>query len=525
MAIEKILETDTLNQGRVKINKILNSTDELINNNSPFRERNVRSTTATLEEITSAGDAQQWTFEFKYPEGFVTGVYLKINSSVDENYTLTAIGSKTNKILRVVKGTGHGKVAVPLNGYFEESFYLSIKCKNFGYKMENNGYRFSIAAIPENVGDIVNIDWKVGEYDLGAEIVYTELDLVMSNLQKQLTDLNSRIPIGKQMIDTDFDSYSEQGGYWVEKLQSDSKPDLSNAPENATFGGFALFVNEFGKSGTFKMVQQIAQSYSSQVGNGVWARYVLFNQKDGSVNKDNTAIRKWMKLTGSNQIEDVLKYEKKKLIAAGDSITAGHPYESNEEIAYVNQFARRLHFDVTRSARNGSGLLYIKGGTNAITIAENTDYTQYDVATFAFGTNDYGNDMPLGQVGDSYPTNRTIYGAIDYIIRKVYEKNPRITLVFIQPINRCDKGTLENNWAYGTANNQGYTLKDVCTAIQNVCDKYGVASFDNFSGTFNKMTIPYLLVDRLHPTEEGYKALGQMYSSKLSSIINPYVGI
>ncbi|MER8215028.1 hypothetical protein, partial [Acinetobacter baumannii] len=78
--------------------------------------------------------------------------------------------------------------------------------------------------------------------------------------------------------------------------------------------------------------------------------------------------------------------------------------------------------------------------TDGMKIVEQTNFSEYDVAMFAFGTNDFGNDQPLGQMGDIYPDQKTFYGAVTYAVRKIYESNPKIILILSTPLLRVDYG-------------------------------------------------------------------------------------
>ena len=211
------------------------------------------------------------------------------------------------------------------------------------------------------------------------------------------------------------------------------------------------------------------------------------------------------------------------MFIAGDSITAGHPYEDNLHLAYANEIARSLKFNVTRGARNGSGWLYEKGGTSGRTIVESTNFSAYDVALFAFGTNDYGNDQPLGQLGDIYPEQKTFYGTVEYCIKKIYQSNPHIVLILSTPLLRVDHGDPSTQYALKFKNGAGFTLNQYIEAEIEICKKYNIPYIDNRISPFNILSAPNLLVDQLHPTEEGYHVLGAYLAAKVGSIIKPYV--
>ena len=306
----------------------------------------------------------------------------------------------------------------------------------------------------------------------------------------------------------DFDEYTKKGGYFFGV--DENNPKLEHAPNNDRWGYYSLLVLPINES----YFIQLAYSYNAEHGSNMSFRYLGLNS-DGSIDKSNPALNQWQTFSGGNVSHN-------KMFVAGDSITAGHPYESNTHLAYASEISRALKYDVTRGAQNGAGWLY-NNGIDGMKIAENNDFKQYNVALFAFGTNDYGNNQPLGQLGDVYPEQKTFYGAIEYAIKKIYESNPSITLIISTPLIRVDQGDPSTKYALGIKNEAGYTLDQYIQAEIDICKKFGINYIDNRQCPINTLSAPSLLVDRLHPTEEGYHVLGSYLTSKVASIIRPYV--
>lgn len=306
----------------------------------------------------------------------------------------------------------------------------------------------------------------------------------------------------------DFDEYTKKGGYFFGT--DGNNPKLEHAPNNDTWGYYGLLVIPISEA----FYIQLATTYSAEHGSNCSFRYIGINS-DGTIDKSNPTINQWQTFSDGNVSHN-------KMFVAGDSITAGHPYESNTHLAYASEISRALKYDVTRGAQNGAGWLY-NNGIDGMKIAENNDFKQYNVALFAFGTNDYGNNQPLGQLGDVYPEQKTFYGAVEYAIKKIYESNPSITLIISTPLIRVDKGDPSTKYALGIKNEAGYTLDQYIQAEIDICKKYGINYIDNRQCPINTLSAPSLLVDRLHPTEEGYHVLGSYLTSKVASIIRPYV--
>ena len=154
---------------------------------------------------------------------------------------------------------------------------------------------------------------------------------------------------------------------------------------------------------------------------------------------------------------------------------------------------------------------------------------------FAFGTNDYGNNIPIGTIDDEYTysenSSQTFCACIKYVIDKIKTDNPKCAVVLSMPINRVrmsnqssPAGTRETKWAYGFTNSQGHTLDDYCNAIKAVCDKYCIPYIDHRNGAFDVYAVasPSILADGLHPSEYRYKLLGAEMTARFGAIIQPY---
>lgn len=215
-----------------------------------------------------------------------------------------------------------------------------------------------------------------------------------------------------------------------------------------------------------------------------------------------------------------------KMFVFGDSITACYP-TFNEDLKWQTEVARNLDVVVTSGAASGNGYLYSTGSGNAKTIAENTDFEQYDYAVAFWGTNDYGNDANLGTLEDvyeNYSWHTSVYGAVAYVVRTIFASSQKTVPILVTPLNRTDRGTRDSRYAYGTPNGTGKTLSDYCQAIVDVANLYGIPYIDNRNSAFNMFSCESWLGDGLHPTDEGYKALGQWMSAQLSKYVQSYKG-
>ena len=272
----------------------------------------------------------------------------------------------------------------------------------------------------------------------------------------------------------DFNDY-KIGYYFIScsSSQAETYP-LINAPFNAKWGYYELlsipFTNEFSL--------QLAIC-SNGAKRGIFIR--TYNTSTNVVQID------W------KVIDSDLSRSFKQYIALGDSITWGHISGSGTESSpfiradypYPTTVANVLGLDVTYGAQTGCGWLQLSGNKTAISIVDSIDFSNYNLATLAFGRNDYNGNQPLGEKTDMYPTQKTILGAVNYCLKKIYTDSPMIDVVVITPLNEATKGNADSNYAYGTANSQGYTLKQLCTAIRELCEEKNVNYIDNSKGGIN----------------------------------------
>ncbi|WP_164848945.1 SGNH/GDSL hydrolase family protein [Lactobacillus johnsonii] len=404
--------------------------------------------------------------------------------------------------------------------YLDKGGYFFGVEKDSGKQLEhapNNdtyGY-YSLIVLPINQSFYIQLATTYGA-EHGASVSLRYVGKKDGVINKDNPALNQWLQIypdkhiftGQNDSRLDFDEYTKKGGYFFGT--DENNPKLEHAPNNDRWGYYSLLVLPINES----YFIQLAYSYNAEHGSNMSFRYLGINS-DGSIDKSNPPLNQWQTFSGGNVSHN-------KMFVAGDSITAGHPYESNTHLAYANEIGRSLKYDVTRGAQNGAGWLY-NNGIDGMKIAENNDFKQYNVALFAFGTNDYGNNQPLGQLGDVYPEQKTFYGAVEYSIKKIYESNPSITLIISTPLIRVDQGDLTTKYALGIKNEAGYTLDQYIQAEIDICKRYGINYIDNRQCPINALSAPSLLVDRLHPNEEGYHVLGSYLTSKVASIIRPYV--
>lgn len=183
-----------------------------------------------------------------------------------------------------------------------------------------------------------------------------------------------------------------------------------------------------------------------------------------------------------------------KYVALGDSITYGYGDGPNGRMPmpYPCQVADRMDFRQ-----------HINLGVNGATVSDlwdNNTMAQLskvpkdaDIVSVMIGVNDFGNNVPLGNIGDD--TISTIYGGLEHLVSGLMERCPDAFVFFMTPFQFL---------SYPGTNQQGYTLKDVADAVSEVCSLHCVPVLDMYhDGNFSYDTDPHC--DGLHPTERFFK--------------------
>ena len=215
-------------------------------------------------------------------------------------------------------------------------------------------------------------------------------------------------------------------------------------------------------------------------------------------------------------------------LAMGDSITDGSysvagdgssdgddGTHTDRSLTWVQKCADITGFKYENIAIGGTG--WLKQGSqndkkNAKQLADETDFTKYDIVTLAYGINDVKSPSPtfaFGDVTDSESAN-TIAGAMKYVFNKILAANPTCKVVVISPLNcRWGSGnTIANNWALGYTFAGGKTLEDMYQLMKSVCDYCGIQMIDmTHTSIINRYNMVAMTPDTIHPTLEAHERI------------------
>lgn len=181
-------------------------------------------------------------------------------------------------------------------------------------------------------------------------------------------------------------------------------------------------------------------------------------------------------------------------VALGDSITYGFiTHTERMSHPYPCQLAYKLGVDEHIN-------LAVSGATVSDTAGDNNTMEQLkgvpadaDLISVMIGVNDFGNDAPLGKLGDR--TMDTIYGGLELLVSGLVGRCPDAFIFFMTPFPFLN---------YPGPNGLGYVLKDVADAVTEVCSLYDVPVLDMYTlGEYSLENDPGS--DGLHPTEAFFR--------------------
>lgn len=201
----------------------------------------------------------------------------------------------------------------------------------------------------------------------------------------------------------------------------------------------------------------------------------------------------------------------KKWIPIGDSITTQASYRS-----VISSYCELI--EISGAYGNGMQVGYSSGESyNILSKIANIASGTPDIITIALGTNDYGNNCPIGTISDDANAqtteNFTFIGCYKKLIETLHEKYGNIPMVLITPFPRKGKDG---------ANSVKATLSDYADAIKAVGGHYSIPVCDMLNesgvpiGTLSDVNNPYYYTeDGLHLT----KRTGRIVAPKIASIM------
>ena len=211
----------------------------------------------------------------------------------------------------------------------------------------------------------------------------------------------------------------------------------------------------------------------------------------------------------------------RKVAMFGDSITWGRDGNGSSTTRTTNTIpatvGKMLGVNVTNYGVSGIGWLPTSSQEQtAYDKISSVDLTKYDTIIICLGVND--GFSPLGEWDSE--DEATIMGQVHKCINYIYEQNPSVRLIVFAPFNGRNVGSFPEYW-YTNSNATSYTPRNkLSDALKKACDYYWIPYIEQRNGPINAFTIQTLIgSDGVHPSEEGYKRLGEWFAGELRKLI------
>ena len=160
------------------------------------------------------------------------------------------------------------------------------------------------------------------------------------------------------------------------------------------------------------------------------------------------------------------------------------------------------------------------------------DLSGYDVITLCYGVNDTG--AVLGTYDST--DESTIMGQINKCVRYIGAQNPKARIIIIAPWSGASSGATFPKWGYGRTvyyaavgdTTRTKTRQDLSDAEKELCRVYGLGFIGQEDSPLNGFGLgaadgttpgPYIGTDLVHPSVDGYKAMGEWLAAKINGIV------
>lgn len=151
-----------------------------------------------------------------------------------------------------------------------------------------------------------------------------------------------------------------------------------------------------------------------------------------------------------------------------------------------------------------------------VTAMSQIDWNAVDYIVMGYGTNDYGNGMPIGAASDT--TGATFCGAVNVTVDTILTAYPHIRLFFVSPMYRDRIASGDGLNSDDNPNSNGDYLVEFVDALKERCAAHHVPCLDMYrTSMVGKHTASTYLVDGLHPRSGiGYQLVADKVSAALA---------
>ncbi len=214
-------------------------------------------------------------------------------------------------------------------------------------------------------------------------------------------------------------------------------------------------------------------------------------------------------------------WKSKTCVVYGDSIACGrYSYSGVVDHPFTNLACNMLGIEkVTNKAVGGAG--FSDGGTADSTIwvgqmKENQNpWNEANLIIVSAGTNDWGHDSPLGQLGDE--SISTFYGGVFSVLNSLKVKNRNLgKVICVLPIPRGSGSAVDIE---KRKNGINLTMRDYINAMINVCNALCIEYVTPNELYMHPTYLPgYFVDDKLHPNAKGHQLMGAKLAERIAAL-------
>lgn len=440
----------------------------------------------------------------------VTGKYIEYNGTLGNfaNSAITFYPAERNKAY-LISGVSGLTLDLPIIAFNTDPAAVSGFVVIAGTGSAQTYKNYQIKYVPPTDGYIAIVNFSnFGNSVLSVYNIDPELDIKYANLSSEIKDNiiitaddNIAAAVSKPSTyikEDDTIGYINNANFVVDYypvrkndtvIISGSVRVAGNAYPLAVFGTISNRYSDIIINGNTGSVLTAYREIFTAPDDGFIATQKLLEAGEGAFTVSH------IKALGTNELV---------LQAFGDSITdnqyntwAGH----TTWLQYIKAVAARYYDLTLLNAAYGGAALTNQNQFSVVNRLPNMLNTNANVAVIWAGTNDWAGS--LAEIGTINGSNTTIKGAVGEIIRYISTNAPNIMPIFITPIQRYNVPDAERpvNADGEPLNNLGLTLNDVCNAIEEAANFYGVPCLrmDKVAG-FNRVNIRSYASDGLHPS-------------------------
>lgn len=525
---------------------------------SKFKDYDLITIDRKWSELNRKSDGTgNWGNNLLYKKGYVKNIKVDINSETDIHGKVFIYKKFKDGQIQVQSSynvNGKGVVTIPVNKYIEHDFYVSTRCENVRYESSETIKAAIFGTTTEKFSPNFELNYC---FAVGIEYynLYTNQDNLLFNQNKNLLNPCSLLPTASGfeypiVFDFTTNTLNISNIYVLDtSLSLISKPSykiqnkslvIKDIPEEGYYVIYLMFDCETKELELYYSNGETLPLDLSNFGNKLTICYGLTDGKTyftfGEINERYVKVIVKNSLNVDDTLEDdkiIPKFAEKKIITSlqqqnrwfnkkvniiGDSVIKGENSEDrykrmkDDNIACI--LMEEYGFKVARNyGIGGSRISSHVTNENGMVDRFNRMDNDADLIIIAGGTNDFGNDVELGNLSN-LSDNTKFKPALYNTLKGLQDKYHGKEIYFVTPTHRKD--SKPDN----IANRVGLTLKDYVEAAYEVCELLSIPIIDMWKelgfSPFNSTLKSIYMTDGLHPTVKGMR---QYYGKKICKAI------